>query len=197
MFFLLRKKQPLFFEDFSKSDGWEQTQFYNQNGNFSICTTFARSHGRCLKKESPNDPHGCFKILPKKIEGNFCFSGWLFSEKERHSVGVANRLALEDSSFSGYGFLVNHGDGRLCIERRDRAQAVHLSNIKQISPPIEKWYKFELKKKKNIITLSIMDDMGNEIEKISTLDDTFTSFDRVVVHGGSPYYIDDIEINSI
>jgi hypothetical protein len=194
LLFILRKKRPLFFDDFRKYEGWEPTKFDNYIGKISICTTFARSHGRCLKKDFPNDPHGGFKVLPKKINGNFSFTGWLFSEMERHTEGVANRIAIEDATFSGYGFMINHSDGRLCIEKRDRGQAIHISRIKRINVPNEKWYKFELRKKRDRITLSIIDEMKNVIDQVSTVDNTYSSFDRVVVHGGSPYYLDDLEI---
>jgi hypothetical protein len=44
------------------------------------------------------------------------------------------------------------------------------------------------------LDLCLKDPSGNGIGKMITNDTRYTSFDRVVVHGGYRYYVDDIKI---
>ena len=125
------------------------------------------------------------------------FSGWIY----RHfipSPNVDDRLAIEDSNFSGYGFCINHGNNKIWIERRDNGKPTVISTICDCYVAKNKWYYFEFFMKEASFMLRVWKE-GEEIKGIieeldSFIDMSYSSFDRIAVHGGFPYYVDDIKI---
>ena len=105
-------------------------------------------------------------------------------------------MAIEDANFSGYGFCVNHSNNTTWIERRDNKKPTIISPIININPLQDIWYQFEfLMYKDGKFKLSIVDEKGEQKIKLNSfVDNKYLFFTQVAVHGGFPYYVDDIII---
>jgi hypothetical protein len=192
---LFKKHQPeiLFHDVFDSFDGWNDFK----NGQVTHTSEQAHIGSHSLKKSGANDPHGGFKEIGQEIGRGFVFSGWVYSPVGRS--GEADRLAIEDHHFNGYGFAVDRKAHTMFIEQRHEGNR---NEDKPLSPPkqlgtsfLECWYHFELVVEAKRLRLRLYDpDSGTQISTPWVRDNQFSSFDRVVVHGGRPYYVDDLKI---
>ena len=177
------------FEDF---EGWRQYQ----EGTVSQSDEIRPHSGTfCLKKDGASDPHGGFRELGKNIHLGLVLSGWVY-RPERRTRGLADRLALENGDFDGYGFVVDHSGNTVWIERRDNGSGVRIEEMVSFTAPVGEWYRFQLDMKTGgRLQLVLYSRSGAELIRTPEVsDEKYTSFDRVVVHGGFPYYVDDLEI---
>jgi len=192
-----KEKILLFYDDFEKFQGWDNYE----EGKISQSKDFSHAGKFSLKKDLKVDFHVVYKKLENKIilsdKYYILFSGWIY----RHfipSPNVGDRLAIEDSNFSGYGFCINHGNNKIWIERRDNGKPTVISTICDCYVAKNKWYYFEFFMKEASFMLRVWKE-GEEIKGIieeldSFIDMSYSSFDRIAVHGGFPYYVDDIKI---
>jgi hypothetical protein len=193
----LPHKEPtvVFHDTFDTFADWQQYR----NGNISQSTDISPHTGTlCLKKDSNNDPNGGFKKIGRSIGLGFVFSGWVYSPAKR-AGGQSDRLAIEDSDFNGYGFSVNHDSNTVWIERRDKGEArVSVSKV-SFDPPTDQWYQFKLYVKAGgRLELRLCDSAGKELLNVpSVSDEQYSSFNRVAVHGGFPYYVDELKIQTL
>ena len=96
-----------------------------------------------LKKYKKSDPGGAYKLLGNLIKSGFILSGIIFSPKTR-TGGAAERLAIENSDFIGYGFGVDLSTKKIWIEfRRDNGKKKDEYNHKEIEVPSDRYYKYE------------------------------------------------------
>ena len=181
-------------DDFATDKGWQQ---YG-NGSIEIKQGISKSHGRALKKDKNADPHGGYLPIGKAIKNGFCFSGWIYSPKERGQNAWGDRLAIEGDNFDGYGFAVAQSLGWVEIERRDGGdEAVCISERIIFSPPKESWYRFEFIRLENgEMFLCLYDLSGAKLAQVFANDKKYNSFDKVAVHGGYPYYVDKLQIKN-
>jgi hypothetical protein len=187
------KSKILFHDVFDSFDGWNDFK----NGQVTHTSEQAHIGSHSLKKSGANDPHGGFKEIGQEIGRGFVFSGWVYSPVGRS--GEADRLAIEDHHFNGYGFAVDRKAHTVFIEQRHEGNR---NEDKPLSPPkqlgtsfLECWYHFELVVEAKRLRLRLYDpDSGTQISTPWVRDNQFSSFDRVVVHGGRPYYVDDLKI---
>ncbi len=188
-------EERVFYEDFEKFEGWEQ---YEQ-GVVEQSSDIAYKGRYSLKKDKFGDPNGGYKELSRKLNRKevecIIFSGWIYRPSDRMQ-GIADRLAIEDENFNGYGFFAGH-NGILAIEKRINASPKKLKETEW--KPIENdWYRFELIIRKDELSLYIYDREGNKIGEIEGVkDNEYNTFDRVVVHGGFVYYVDCLEIRIV
>lgn len=188
-------EEQVFYDDFERFEGWEQ---YGQ-GVVEQSSDVAYKGRYSLKKDKFGDPNGGYKKLPRKINRKeiecIIFSGWIYRQSNRMG-GIADRLAIEDENFNGYGFCAVHS-GRLSIEKRINAFPKMLKETEW--KPIENdWYKFELIIRKDKLSLYVYDREGNKISEIDNVkDNEYNIFDRVVIHGGFVYYVDCLEVRII
>ena len=186
----------LFYDNFHKSTGWID----RGEGKVSITDERAYSLKTCLKKDGDYDPHGGYKEIGKEISPGFIFSGWIYAPTERGKDAHGDRIAIEDKEFNGYGFAVVHGGKFIEIERRENGvnQSIDGHKRKHFSPPVDQWYwfKFSIDRDGNIV-LSLFDSSLTNIVSIQALDTKYTEFDRIVIHGGYPYYVDELKIVSM
>lgn len=188
----LHRRKPVFFDDFNSFKGWEK---YGK-GQISQSTSIARSRGKSLKKDVSIDPDGGYKKIGRTVRDTFCFSGWICSPEGRLHAG-GDRLAVEGENFNGYGFTVDQINGSALIERRDMGAGKTISEDVQFPPPKENWYQFKFSRfKGGRLYLVICDSSENTLAQVNAFDDTHNEFDRVVVHGGFPYYVDDLEMRT-
>jgi len=190
-----RESRIVFRDTFDDFTGWEDFR----SGNVSQSRDRAHAGTYSLKKDGANDPNGGFKEIGKRIGLGFVFSGWIFSPSERGG-GKADRLAIEDGQFDGYGFAVDRDKKTVYIERRDRGKQTCLgSEVPLDDLLMDQWYQFKFFSEiGGTLSLRLYDLSGEEILNVpSVVHERYSSFDRVVVHGGFPYYVDDLEIQAI
>lgn len=184
----------IFLDDFEDEFKWE---VYGE-GKVVRSSEIVHSGKSSLKKINRGDPHGGFRNLEKPTHLNILFSGWIYRPSES-STSLGDRLAIEDNNFNGYGFCINHNNNTAHIERRDKGRAKPISKRLNLPALMDQWYKFLFYMKKDgIFTLKLFNkkkDLILELE--SNIDKGFGFFNRVVVHGGYPYYIDDLKIEKI
>ena len=189
-----KRKQATFYDAFSDFDSWQQ---YG-DGTIQQSNERHRVGRHSLKKIGPHgDPDGGFREIDSVIRRGFVFSGWIYSPSGRPQ-GKADRLAIEDSAHNGYGFSVNLTDGKFCIERRENGEARHLGAIHNIDLSRDGWYRFEFHVREGTgLTLRFYDSSGRFVEDTDASDGRHNSFDRVAVHGGFPFYVDELKIELI
>lgn len=185
-------KGNIVYEDsFQNLDGWERYL----DGEISLSNEITPRYGNyCLKKDGNNDPHGGFRSVGKTFGLGFVFSGWIFRPSSKKG-GKGDRIAIEDKSFNGYGFSIAHGGKFLVIERRDSGIAVEISGRVPFNAPRDSWYSFNFHSTPDgKFAIHINDEHGNRLSAITAIDSRYTFFDRIVIHGGHPYYVDTLKI---
>jgi len=196
--FFAGKKTTIFSDDFEQSFEWQNYK----DGKVSKSKDFSHSGQNSLKKDLKGDPHGGFRKLTenmKFVEGvEFLFSGWIYRPLVA-TTSYGDRLAIEDTNFCGYGFCVNHLQNIISIERRDNGRYTPISIPFGYNPPKNRWYKFEFHmRSKGIFSIYIYDESGGiDVKLDSFIDKKYSLFDRVVVHGGFPFYVDDLKIEIV
>ena len=186
-------KKLVFVDDFDSFVGWLN---YN-HGLVTHSNEFSYEGKYSLKKDKYNDPNGGYKILPLKLELGILFSGWIY-RPSGGSGGKMDRIALEDSDFDGYGFGVSHQKKIVQIERRKAGKPTAISMSEFLRPIQDEWYKFEFSLEiDGVINLILKDTSGEKLASVSVTDYTFNIFDRIVIHGGNPYYIANLKIESL
>ncbi len=189
------KPNLLFYDSFEDDSEWKK----HGSGEVYKSDEKIFSGKYSLKKDANPDPYGGFRLLGKKIRAPFIFSGWIY-RSDIEDGRWADRLAIEDENNNGYGFSVSHGNSVTAIERRDGGNAQSgLLKGKGATPPLLKWYHFMMHFGRNgKLNLSIYDSSGVCLININDCKDKrYKEFDRIVVHGGYPYFIDDLKIMSI
>ncbi len=181
----------IFRDDFEIPGGWAN---YGA-GSVIHSSEYVHSGNLSLKKDANTDPHGGLKILDGPIPLGFIFSGWMY----RPSDGGLNldRLGIENDENNGYGFYVDHRKVEFRIERRDKGRASYIVDPQKINvhKMTDAWYQFIFGVKTDgTLELCLKDTSGKEIAVMSTRDTRYGTFDRIVVHGGYRYYVDDIQI---
>lgn len=182
-------------DDFEQQHNWQQYL----EGEVSQSDEFAHSGKYSLKKGKNNDPHGGYRRFDVPISGGFIFTGWLYRPSEGMR-GVAERLALEDDRGCGYGFCVSHKINEVVIFSMElRENGICTENISYLfalrnDPLRNVWYYFYMQLTQNGILHFSLDVSGNRLRGISVKDSRYSEFTRMTVHGGHPYYIDDVQI---
>ena len=187
------KPAILFYDQFKTLEGWQDYK----KGTIAHSNDFFLKGNYSLKKHGNNDPNGGYKIFPKPISVNFCFSGWIYRPSGKLG-GKGDRLAVEDENFNGYGFSVAHDTNFVQIELREDGKPSKISRRNDFDCPKDDWYQFLFYiKKDGILELQIMNSKGNQLISLSGQNSKFDTFDRIVIHGGQPYYVDDIKVEAI
>ncbi len=160
----------------------EKTKEQNISGKFS------------LKKINSNDPHGGYKEFNSIINRGFIFEGWIYSPSDR-SGGTQDRISITNSDFNGYGIGISGNN--IYIERRQTGDSdAIISDQINWERSNDEWYRFVFtSNNNNTLTLFIYDKDGSLQSNVtSQVDDTYESFDRVIVQGGHHYYVDNLNV---
>jgi hypothetical protein len=190
----------IFFDNFEDNDVSDWTTY--QSGNVTAANDPGAPTGitsnYSLEKISYSDPHGGWKAIGTTLNTGaqgYILSGRIF-RPSGYGGGAADRLAIEDNSFNGYGFVTNHSNN-LSIERRDGGTGTTIGAQTSDDPPEDSWYKFSfLLMPGGTFDLYYYDiDDTSLWSLINRSDATYSSFDRITVHGGYEYYVDDLRIH--
>jgi len=181
----------IFLDDFEEFKGWNTYK----KGEVNQTKEIAHQGIYSLKKDKFGDPNGGYKLFKKQSHLNLKFSGWIF-RPDVQSPNLGDRLALENEEFKGYGFFINHSNNTILIEKRDRGEPTPISQIIYFKAPKDEWYYFELiLRKKDNFNLFIYDKNKNILTTVvSYIDKAIGIFDRVVIHGGFPFYVDELKV---
>lgn len=181
-------------DDFETWVGWNQYQ----DGTVEQSSEQAHGGTYSLKKDTNSDPHGGWKSLGDTYGFPLLFEGWIYRPSV-YAGGAADRLAIEDSSFNGYGFVVDHGGNVIRIERRDGGVGTAVGSDVSWNPPENAWYQFKFWLwGGGVFDLYIYDADGNLVASaLNRTDTAYTSFDRVVIHGGYHFYVDDLKVYEV
>ncbi len=176
-------------DDFESFPGYRTYR----SGSFVGSSAYARSGTSSGLKTSSNDPNGGWKLLPTPISGSVNVEVWVY-RPSGFKGGSIDRAGLEDSSFNGYSFNVDHNGNTMRIDRRTGGAATGIGSAVSFNPPEDSWYRLELVRDDAVLMLNAYDGDGALLATVSATDSTYSSFDRFVVHGGWDYYIDDLNI---
>ena len=150
-----------------------------------------------LEKINNSDPNGGYKNMNLTIGLGYIFEGRIYRPSS-YNGGSADRLAIEDSSYNGYGFIVNHytSGSYIEIERRDAGTGNAIGSSVTYDPPEDSWYKFKFEMIEggtfNFFIYNMNDVLLSSVSNVS--DSNYSNFSIVIVHGGYEYYIDDLRI---
>ncbi len=190
----LSKNRVAFEDDFGSFNGWVNIP----PGGVCLDTLQYHTGASSLKKYGANDPSGGYKKFAHKLRRGFIFSGWIY-RPINFEGGAGDRLAVEDNKGNGYGFSIVHGQRFVAIEKRNELSSENLQGLQftgDFHIPQDDWYYFEFQlTSKGIIDFRI-DYNGNRVSLISIQDKSYKRFNRIAIHGGYPYYIDDLRIIS-
>ena len=192
--FMIPQKEQLFIDNFENFVGWHnygkgtviQSQDIAYKGNFS------------LKKDGNSDPNGGFKKMIERVGLEIVFSGWIYRPSQS-AGGLGDRLAIEDANFNGYGFCIDHGSNCVWIERRDAGMPKKISPDHFLFTTKNQWYQFKFfMEEGGQFNLKLFLRRGKLFREVnSDIDNSYNSFDQVAIHGGYPYYIDNLKVERI
>jgi signal peptidase I len=180
------------------TDDFESFAGYNnyRSGSFVESSAQARSGASSGLKTANNDPNGGWKPLEVPVSGSFRVETWVY-RPSGFGGGSIDRAGLEDESFNGYTFNVDHNGNSMQIDRRTSGAATAISPSVSFNPPEDEWFRLELSRRASVLTLNAYDGGGVLLATVSTTDETYASFDRFVVHGGWDYYVDDVGVSQL
>jgi len=102
--------------------------------------------------------------------------------------------AICDGSFNGYGLRVSATE--VTIERRDGGTGTVISDTVPWNRPHNSWYRYVfMANPDNTFSLLLYNKNGRQLASLkSNADTTYNSFNRVAVHGGYDFYVDDMKV---
>ncbi len=183
----------VFFDDFEVFEGWqnyssgvvEQSAEVSYKGRYS------------LKKTANNDPNGGYRLIGRNVSRGVVLEGYVYRPTP-YAGGRIDRIGIEDAGFNGYSFRVHHGQNYISIDRRDAGAATEISTRVTWDPPENEWYYWRLFVYENgTVSFSTYYENGTLAASVSASDSTYASFDRVVVHGGYDYYVDNLYLREV
>ena len=179
-----------FVEDFESGAAWSTYR----SGSLTTSTLQARSGTNSGLKSGNNDPNGGFRTLGFATAESWSLDGWVYRPSS-FSGGAADRLALTDASFDGYGVNVNHGNDSFSIERRDGGQATTLGSVPYDAIE-DDWVQIRLDRNGASLAATVSTAGGVVLATVTATDTSHGGSDRVVVHGGYEYFVDDITVSA-
>jgi hypothetical protein len=177
----------IFFDDFDNWNGWTNygsgsVSQYKYNGDY------------VLEKSDNCDPNGGYKLLGTTV------SNFKLIVKERRDAEGSDcpydRYGLEDDNWNGYGIYrkgYTTSTGYFGWERRDNANGVN-QHYTILNQPYKDWYITELKRYGSSINATLYKGDRTLIGYETGSDSSYSSFDRVVIRGGRPYYVEWIAV---
>ena len=188
-----KAQTTVFYDDFSTWQGWNT--YALGDVEYSSNQSFVGSYS--IRKISNNDPNGGYKQLDAPMGREFSFTGRIWRPSTAGG-GAQDRLAIENSNFDGYGFRVTAT--QVAIEKRTAGAGSDISSTVSITGgrPEDEWYRFVFTSNAdNTFSVTLYNEVGTQIATVtSNVDNDYSLFDRVVVHGGYDFYVDVIQVDA-
>ncbi|WP_417227671.1 pilus assembly protein [Amphritea sp.] len=181
-------------EDTDFSSGWSN---YSSGNVIRSSTQSYESGGYSLKKIDNNDPNGGYKGLSSTVDfDGFVFEGWIYRPTVGTQSGQNDRLALSDSNANGYGLSITGNSIR--IEKRNSGSGSTISSNVSWTRPTDEWYRFVFESEVgDKLKLTVYNSSGLELATVTSNTDTsYSTFNRLYVHGGHEYYVDALRVVS-
>jgi hypothetical protein len=193
----------LFFDDYEDNDVSDYTVYSSggvQSSNDPI-EPAGYTSSYSLEKINNSDPNGAWVILGFTMDtaaNSYSFDGRIF-RPSGYTGGASDRWAIEDSGFNGYGPILNHTGNTIAIEERTGGTGSALGSSVSYDPPEDEWYKFTMYFRTGGIFdfyyYSMDESAGDQVTGIT--DNSTTSFDRLTVHGGFEFLLDEVRIRNL
>ena len=186
----LTSYSTVIFQDSDFSSGWSNYR----NGSVERSNDQSKIGTHSLKKFNNTDPNGGWKSLGSTVERNYTLEGWFYRPTSPRN-GAEDRIAISDSNFDGYGFRIRGDD--VFIERRNNGSPSNISSAASWNRPNNQWYRFHFAANEdNTFTLKVFTTAGTEVVNLTSNVDTThdVAFDRVVIHGGTVFYVDGLKV---
>lgn len=186
--------EAVFYDCFDSMEGWE---IYGI-GKLSLSGEFQHTGKFSLKKDFAGDPNGGFKLIGIEINPGCVFSGWIYRPHLKTDA-AADRLALENHESNGYGFCIAHNTNETWLELRVKGKKKAVGEKLPFTAPVAQWYRFELYVRvSGELELQVSDSLGKVLHKNSAVVSLqYGGLDRVAIHGGYPYYIDELRVERL
>lgn len=189
-----KAKNTIFVDGFSTYGGWTTV---GTGSAHSVSTTQSYSGYSSLYRSAGTGANGIWKSIGTTLaRGTFKISAWIYSAANSRTSG-SDVIAIVNSSGNGYGVSVSETSIEISTRSNYALQtAIATSSIARTNLV---WYKVELvSNSNNTFTANRYDAAGNLINSVnSSANTTYTSFDRVAILGGNPYYIDSIKVERL
>ena len=183
----------ILFDDFESWEGWQNYR----NGVVEQSSVVSYKGSYSLRKTGFNDPNGGYKLIGTAVDRDTVLEGYTYRPRP-WGGGAIDRIGIEDSSFNGYSFRVHHSQNYISIDRRTGGAATEISTRVAWDPPENGWYYWRLFLYANgTVTFSTYYVNGTPAASVSASDSTYSTFDRLVVHGGYDYYVDNLYLRSL
>lgn len=192
---LYAKTETILFDDFEDLDisDW----FTYGSG---VISAYTHTDGNnCIKKSTYADPNGGYKLLLQQIVD---YEVVLYWNRTYQSGANANRIAIEDSSFNGYGVIWDTTSGNFYIEKRTNGSAGAMASYTTatITCTVGAWYTLRFRKVGSYFEAQLFSgrttDFSNPLGTVTASDTTYSGpFDRFVVHGGYDYLLDNVLVS--
>jgi len=181
----------LIFADGDFSTGWNN---YSSGAVARSSTQDWDGSSFSLKKINNNDPQGGYRDIGSTQDyDNFIFEVWIYRPTVGTQSGQSDRLALSNSSASGYGIKID--SGTIAIERRNSGSASGMVSTSW-TRPTDEWFRIVFESASgDKFKITAYNSSGTPLATVTSGSDTnYSNFSRIYVHGGHEYYVDAMKL---
>ena len=181
----------LVFADGDFSTGWNN---YSSGAVARSSTQDWDGSSFSLKKINNDDPHGGYRDIGSTQDyDNFIFELWIYRPTVGTQSGQSDRLALSNSSASGYGIKIDAGT--IAIERRNSGSASGMVSTSW-TRPTDEWFRIVFESASgDKFKITAYNSSGTQLATVTSGSDTnYSNFSRIYVHGGHEYYVDAMKL---
>jgi hypothetical protein len=190
----------IFFDDFEDDDvsDWSTLGSGGVSSEADPDPPSGSASSYSIKKISNSDPNGGYRFIGQAVDisgTGYTLEGRIY-RPDPYGGGAADRLAVESSSYNGYGFIVNHtgGSNYIAIEERTGGTGSTIASTVLFNPVENGWYDFRFILKQGGIFDFFYSDGGLGESVLNRTDASVSIFDIVAIRGGYEYFVDDIRI---
>lgn len=192
-FFSNPRKVFDFFDDFEVWEGWKT---YG-SGRVIQASDYVYYGSHSLKKIDHCDPSGGYKqmgiILTVTQNIGIALECWDYRDESWGTSCPVDRFGLEDDNFNGYTTFIDRHNDRFGIDVRTNGSPTE--SYTTITLPNQAYFvRLALFSGKQILCIYSDPEMTSQIASYILNDTKYTTFTRVIVHGGNPYYLDCLRV---
>jgi hypothetical protein len=176
-----------YFDDFETFTGWTT----NGSGVVSQSADRAYAGTNAAYKTTNDDPDGAYKGFGQSFGRDIVLEAWV-NRNASYTGGPADRFGILDSSFNGYGWVINHSSDWMGVDVRTNNTGTNTST--GVTRYMDQWVKAELTIDGGgtITSRRYVDGVLNG--QFSFSNTAYNSFDRYYIYGGHDYWVDNFSI---